>query len=175
MTEPHPAPSSAERIRTLLDDLEHGEAEWRMSAALALGRLGDAAVPGLVEVVRSGSPAAREAAGAALGRIGRSSRAVPEPLLALLDDPTEDVRDAAARAIGTMGASAIPALVALLDDLRPVRAHPALAGASPLKRSAAWHATPSPPPPASRGCSGTVTSRCGSARCGRSGKSARRR
>src|SRR5262249_27041180 len=68
--------------------------------ALALGRIGKSAIPGLREALRGTSVGERETAACALGHIGPDAKdAVPDLILAL-SDPNERVRHEAAAALG---------------------------------------------------------------------------
>jgi len=92
-------------------------------AAMALGRIGKAAVPSLVQAMRHRDAEVRKQAALVLARIGPpAEEAVPE-LTAALDDEDEDVRKAAARALGQIGpaaAGAVPALMRTLVQPKPV-------------------------------------------------------
>ena len=91
-------------------------------AAMALGRIGRAAVPELIRVLDNPNPEARQQAALVLARIGPDAEeAVPE-LTRMLDDEDEEVRKAAARALGQIGpaaAIAVPALKRLLVPPKP--------------------------------------------------------
>ena len=92
------------------------------TAAAALGRIGRAAVPSLIQTLGHQDAGVRRQAALVLARIGPDSvDAVPE-LTNLLDDPEEDVRKAAARALGQIGpaaSEAVPALMRQLVQPRP--------------------------------------------------------
>ena len=91
-------------------------------AAMALGRIGRAAVPELIQVLNNPDPEARQQAALVLARIGPDAEeAVPE-LTRMLDDEDEEVRKSAARALGQIGpaaALAVPALKRLLVPPKP--------------------------------------------------------
>lgn len=97
--------------------------EWgvRETATDALARIGDAAVPALIETLRDADPAIRAHAAQGLARMGsKAAPAVPELILALNDDD-RDVRRGAARALGQIGPdaeAAVPALIQALKDPR---------------------------------------------------------
>jgi HEAT repeat protein len=92
------------------------------TAAMALGRIGQAAVPSLVQTLRHRDPEVRKQAALVIARIGPEAYdAVPE-LTDLLGDPDEDVRKSAARALGQIGpkaAEAVPALMRQLVEPKP--------------------------------------------------------
>jgi hypothetical protein len=92
------------------------------TAAAALGRIGRAAVPSLIQTLAHRDAQVRRQAALVLARIGPDAAdAVPE-LTALLDDPEESVRKAAARALGQIGpeaAEAVPALMRQLVQPKP--------------------------------------------------------
>lgn len=97
--------------------------EWgvRETAADALARIGDPAVPALIETLHDPDPSIRAQAAQGLARMGpKAAPAVPELILALNDDERE-VRQRAARALGQIGPSAeeaVPALIKALKDPR---------------------------------------------------------
>lgn len=87
------------------------------AAALALGRIGESAIPDLVEALSSPDATVRRKAVEVLGRMGGDSApAVPE-LVKLLDDPDVAVRKAAIRTLGQIGPAAKEAVPALVQTL----------------------------------------------------------
>jgi hypothetical protein len=87
------------------------------AAAAALGRIGRAAVPSLIQTLGHRDADVRRQAALVLARIGPDAAdAVPE-LTNLLDDSEEDVRKAAARALGQIGPAASEAVPALMRQL----------------------------------------------------------
>jgi len=87
------------------------------AAADALGRIGPAAVPSLVEALHSPDALVRLKAIEVLGRMGSDAHdAVPE-LIKLLDDSDSSVRKAAARTLGLIGPAANAAVPALMRKL----------------------------------------------------------
>lgn len=94
--------------------------DWTMreAAAVALSRIGEPAVPALIDALRSPNPEMRMQAADTLARIGPgASQAVPS-LTELLDDEDVRVRKSAARALGQIGpkaAEAVPSLMRALD------------------------------------------------------------
>jgi len=92
------------------------------TASDALGRIGEAAVPALIDALAHPDAEVREQAARALSLIGpKATAAVPE-LIKLLDDDAEPVRRQAARALGQIGPaakSAVPALIRRLEIKEP--------------------------------------------------------
>jgi HEAT repeat protein len=87
------------------------------TAADALGRIGEPAVPALIQALSHPDPEVREQAGRAISLIGpKAAAAVPE-LVRLLDDESDSVRRQAARALGQIGAAAKAAVPALIKQL----------------------------------------------------------
>lgn len=97
--------------------------EWgvRETAADALARIGDPAVPALIETLHDPDHSIRAHAALALARMGpKAAPAVPD-LIVALNDPQREVRQGAARALGQIGPDAeeaVPALVKALKDPR---------------------------------------------------------
>ena len=87
------------------------------AATDALGRIGPAAVPALVEALRGGDSAVREKALEVLGRMGSDAEPAVPDLIWLLDDPDPAVRKAAARTLGRIGPAAQAAVPALMRSL----------------------------------------------------------
>ena len=106
--------------------------EWseQEAAADALGRIGPAAVPSLIETLRDPDPKVRLKAIEVLARMGADAKdAVPE-LIRLLEDPDEEVRKAAIRTLGRIGPAAKDAVPALMQTLMQ---HSAEAGEAGLR------------------------------------------
>jgi hypothetical protein len=93
--------------------------EWseQEAAADALGRIGAAAVPALIDALHGSDPAVRIKATEVLGRMGADARDAVPHLVKLLDDPDEAVRKAATRTLGRIGPPADPAVPALVRTL----------------------------------------------------------
>jgi HEAT repeat protein len=83
----------------------------------ALGRIGAAAVPPLIDALRDRDPAVRLKAIEVLGRMGEDAGAAVPELVRLLDDPDIDVRKAAARTLGRIGPAAQTAVPSLMRKL----------------------------------------------------------
>ncbi len=103
----------------------------RGTAAVALGRIGGAAVPALARALKDPNAEVRWSAAIALGRVGAPARAALPALVKALADPSENVRYAVTVALGGLGKEAqeaVPPLTGLLCDREEsVRAAAALA------------------------------------------------
>ena len=100
--------------------LHDADAGVRRRAALAAGRVGDAALaPSLVELMNDPEPEVRQMAAFALGLVG--DRMAVDRLLASLQDPEALVRGRAAEALGRIGGPGVAAAVARLvvDSIPP--------------------------------------------------------
>ena len=101
-------------IQPLLASLRDHDWEVRRSAAQALKRIRQPAVPGLLEALRDWDHVMSEAAGTALRQIGEPA---VSGLLHALNDEDWRVRRGAAWALGEIAdAAAVPALVTALSD-----------------------------------------------------------
>lgn len=94
--------------------------DWTMreAAAVALSRIGEPAVPALVEALQSPDPNLRQQAADTLARIGPAASTAVPALTALLDDPDPRVKKSAVRALGQIGpaaATAVPSLMRALE------------------------------------------------------------
>ena len=117
-------------LQPLFDRLVGGSGVGeREAAAAALGRIGSAAMPGLIARLESTDDELRQAVANVLGTIG-DRRALPA-LVARLADADANVRSAAADALGRIGgAESVAALLAAVesdDDSLRTAALPALA------------------------------------------------
>ncbi len=130
-------PEAADAIPTLIDALAgrgnlgfrgRGGGQVVMRSAYALSKIGPAAVPSLIEVLKSGDPGSRAAAARAVGGIGSGAKDAVPGLIANLrrasPDETREIAEALA-AIG--GASLAPLATALGDADAATRAGAALA------------------------------------------------
>jgi hypothetical protein len=92
------------------------------AASDALGRIGPAAVPSLIETLKSPDPTVRRKAVEVLGRMGPEAEPAVPDLIRLLDDADPEVRKAAARTLGRIGPpaeAAVPALMRTLFESTP--------------------------------------------------------
>lgn len=94
--------------------------DWTMreAAAVALSRIGEPAVPALVEALKSPDPNVRQQAADTLARIGPAAANAVPALTALLEDPDPRVKKSAVRALGQIGpaaATAVPSLMRALE------------------------------------------------------------
>jgi HEAT repeat protein len=87
------------------------------AASDALGRIGPAAVPSLIETLKSPDPAVRLKAIEVLGRMGSAAEPAVPDLIRLLEDTDPEVRKAAARTLGRIGPNAEAAVPALMRTL----------------------------------------------------------
>jgi HEAT repeat protein len=117
-----------EMLITLLEDRE---ATVRLTAAEALGKIGDRkAGPFLLQTVHDSDPRVREAAARSLGALSDAGAEAESELVRLLSDPEFGVRHAAAQALGAREGT--PALMSALTGL--------LTDPDPIVRQAAVHA-----------------------------------
>jgi HEAT repeat protein len=94
--------------------------EWNVAdtAADALARIGDSAVPALIESLADPNPTVRAQAARALARMGPKGHAAVPALILALEDETAAVRVNAARALGQIGPEAQEAVPVLIRALR---------------------------------------------------------
>ena len=119
----HPArePGGVVRLRTVRAFREWGVRE---TAADALARIGEPALPALIDTLHDPDHSIRAHAARALARMGPTAApAVPE-LIVALDDPDREVRQGAARALGQIGSDAEDAVSALIKALKDPRNKP---------------------------------------------------
>lgn len=93
-------------------------------AADALSRIGQPAVPQLIETLSNPDPQIRRATLSVLSRMGPDAKDAVPTLIQLLDDEDAEVRRSAAKTLGRIGpeaAQAVPALVRSLTDSKPTR------------------------------------------------------
>ena len=114
-------PHAVSAVPDLIERIPESYLSWDLHepVVVALVRVGPPAVPFLVEALRGGSPCARAAAAAILGRIGpRAAAAGPALVTALRDDVPEvhaEAADALTR-IGRETAAALPVLLAMWPE-----------------------------------------------------------
>ncbi len=120
----------APAVPALIDTLQDENESIRMSAAYALGDIGNAAqdaVPSLTQALRDESAWVRRHATEALGLIGQPVQDTVSALTGMLRDEHYWIRDNAARALARLGPDAEAAVPALTDTLndenRYVRFH----------------------------------------------------
>jgi HEAT repeat protein len=136
-------------VLSLVDLLEHEDANVIRGAAVAIGKFGPrakAAVSALTAALgRPGGPHLPHII-AALGTLGPAARDAVPAIADLLSDPAADVRVAAAQALGAIGPDAHPAVPALVNVLRysdaEVRMRPAIVEALSLIGPKAREAIP---------------------------------
>lgn len=114
-------PEEAARLRVVRAFRDWGVRE---TAADALARIGDAAVPSLVETLQDPDRDVRAQSARALARMGpRAEPAIPA-LIAALNDSDKEVRMGAARALGQIGPAASEAVPDLIKAIRDPRNKP---------------------------------------------------
>lgn len=102
-------------IPYLIQDLNEGDVILWELAALSLGRIGEPAISQVAELLSSPSTSSRKRALVALSYIGKNS-ATPASIIAnSLSDNDEEVRSQAAKGLGTMALFANSALPALIN------------------------------------------------------------
>jgi HEAT repeat protein len=109
------------RLRTIRAFREWGVRE---TAADALARIGDAAVPALIDTLHDSDQEVRAQAALALARMGDKAAPAVDALVHALDDPNEEVRRGAARALGQIGSEAQEAIPALINAIKDPRNKP---------------------------------------------------
>ena len=106
-------------MRLLLDSIAAGDDARTEEAALALGRLGDAALPPLRDLLADADPDRRWWAARALAAI--ATPAARQLLITALTDPDADVRSCAAQGLGELRAvEAVDELVRCMADPSPL-------------------------------------------------------
>ena len=88
-----------------------------LSAAMALGKMGEDAVGPLVRCLADKKPRVRRLAAFALGEIGPDAKGAVAPLIEQLKDGDRSVRWYAARALGRIGSDASHSIAALVGTL----------------------------------------------------------
>jgi HEAT repeat protein len=106
-------------VAGLITDLQSADPQKSGRANLELIRIGEPAVPALVEMLRGTDPRLRGLAASTLWGMGGKGRAAAPALGETLADPDPALRTSAAMALENMGpqaGDAIPALVKALSD-----------------------------------------------------------
>jgi len=101
------------------DPLQYQNWGPREMAVDSLGRMGTAALPSLIQLLRDPDPEMRVFAAKAISRIGPEAADAVPPLVAAMNDTNPEVRKHVIRALGQIGPKAsasIPALVQELHD-----------------------------------------------------------
>ena len=114
-----PGPEAQALIATLVAALGHEDIYLRGAVSLALGRIGEPAVPALTRALQDPNGEVRWSAAIALGRVGTPAQGALPALIGALADVDANVRHAAAIALGVLGPTAreaAPALTGLLAD-----------------------------------------------------------
>lgn len=105
-------------VEDLLSRLKSEDTTVSGEANLALIRVGEPAVPGLLEMMGSGDPRLRKTAATTLWGLGAKGKAAVPALADMLTDPDPALRLAAAMALDNMGPAAVDAVPALIKALR---------------------------------------------------------
>ncbi len=106
-------------IAGLIADLQGADPQKKGHANLEIIRIGEPAVPALVDMLRGSDARLRTLAATTLWGMGAKGRAAAPVLGDALSDPDPELRTAAAMALENMGppaGEAIPALVKALSD-----------------------------------------------------------
>lgn len=113
-----PGPDAKEFMEPLVPVLSDRDWQTRRSAALALAKVGPAAVDGLIDLVENGqNPTARAEAILALGAIGPGAKGAIKPLIEVLRDPTHGhLHPQVMASLAKMNPDAGVALLALIKD-----------------------------------------------------------
>jgi HEAT repeat protein len=112
-------PAAAPAIPLLKGLFHQQDVMLRYAAAEVLAFIGDAAIPALLQALKSSDVRARYHAAYSLGRIGPRQSEILPALIQVLHDEERAVRRSAIRALGDIGpaaASAVPSLLPLLAD-----------------------------------------------------------
>jgi HEAT repeat protein len=106
-------------VPALIQDLKGPDREKSGRANLALIRVGEPAVPAILELVQGSDPRLRSVALATIWGMGERAKSAAPVLGETLSDPDPEIRNAAAMALENMGpaaAAAVPALIKALSD-----------------------------------------------------------
>ena len=113
------APSFEERelIAVLIETLDDPDGEVRQNIAVAISRMGDLAVPALIEALGDEKPQRRAGAAVALGQIRPEARSAIPALLKAVKDKDEVVRRQASYALSRIvGRDSVP----VIKESKPV-------------------------------------------------------
>jgi hypothetical protein len=128
----HIGPAAREAIPALRQALQKARGDLFLAPTIvsALGRMGEPAVPALIDALQSNQEFVRETAAKALGEIGPQARgAVPSLIEMLKKDDWKD-RQRACQTLGRIGREARPAVPALQEAVKDKN--------SEVRESAAW-------------------------------------
>ena len=113
------AKESAPNVSALIEDLKSTDRERSGRANLALIRVGEAAVPAVLELLNGEDPRLRTVALTTLWGMGEKAKAAVPTLAGALEDSDPEIRLGAAMALANMGPAAegaVPALIKSLGD-----------------------------------------------------------
>lgn len=112
-------PAAATAASSLAKGLDDREPSIRYACAQALPKLGQAAVPAVVAMLKIDNSEARKSAAQVLGSIGADAKDSTVHLIGAMSDSSEGVRQSAVEAIGKIGpgaAEVVPELAKRLKD-----------------------------------------------------------
>jgi HEAT repeat protein len=112
-------PDSPANVAALVEDLKSPDEERSGKANLALIRVGEPAVPAVLELLQGEDKRLRSTALLTFWGMGEKAKAAVPALVVALQDPDLDIRNGAALALANMGPAAqeaVPALVTALGD-----------------------------------------------------------
>jgi HEAT repeat protein len=117
-----PARADQASLDELTAAVKSPDEKTQLAAIQGLAAHGDAAVPALVELLKSQSPVVRAYAARSLGTIGAPAKGATESIIALLADPEQSVRRQAIDALKAIRPGpkvSIPLFVKLMQDADP--------------------------------------------------------
>jgi HEAT repeat protein len=107
-------PGAVNAVPALVQTLDDSSGQVR-AAAVALGKVGKAALPELVAALDAQQERVRLGAALALGHAGPDAEEAIPKLIGSLNDSSPEVRAAAAAALGKVGKEALPPLIKALN------------------------------------------------------------
>jgi HEAT repeat protein len=113
------AKESPANVAALIEDLKSADPEKSGRANLALIRVGEPAVPAVLELLQGDDKRLRTTALLTFWGMGEKAKVAVPALVAALQDPDLDIRNGAALALANMGPAAqdaVPALITALGD-----------------------------------------------------------
>lgn len=118
-TSPQPRPTQTPQLVSSMPSLSYHQWTIEETTVDALGRIGQPAVPALVNLLHDRDAGLREEAARTLARIGPvAQEAIPELIAALESESSEPVRRQIIRALGQMGPAAGVATPILIEELK---------------------------------------------------------
>ncbi len=108
-------PDARAAVPALAQALRGTDRELRWDAGIALGRIGEAAMPELINALAAKDPNVRHAAANAFYYAGPAAKPAVPALVQRLTDDSEPVRTASAQSLSQIGAAAVPALLHAIE------------------------------------------------------------